>query len=390
MTPGKNAVVIGLLSALSACVSLPTTPPTPGPSTGGPFDLSVVVTTHGVRLTGVTVTIDGFAFLTNAHGFALDAENHLPLVAAGEHVVKATKDGYTPVERHITIAWHDRLVIGLNPIVPDRNTLRAFRGDFCGVPYPQDRFGKHIVYTPMYPAYAAAERADQRALYKAKGYTHWPISVAGGYVENGREVYPRFDFTRRPAEFRVFLQELWSDGLVPVVFLMEDHGPHDAAFLKPFIDANRDLLRATSIGWELNDWMSDDEATQAAKDLRRLLGPDAILYAHMTPGHAALCHTDSCESAWWRSMVGTLTGILYQHDPKASIADFQDRLHDFTSRMVDGLNGWPTGFDVVAFEYAAFLKFRGQVSEQYGIDRGVAAMRVTGVVGFGDGGVASK
>ena len=252
------------------------------------------------------------------------------------------------------------------------------------MPFPAP-LGPPLIYTPMYPVFDAPTRAAMRKAYKQAGYTHWPISIAGGYVANGKDVYPRFDYSQKPEAFRVFLNELWNDGLIPVVFLMDDHGPHTAGYLTHFVDVNRDLIRAASIGWELNHWMTDEEATQAAKDLRGLLSANTLLYLHMSPERAALCHTDSCESAWWHSMQGVLTGILYQHGADASIASFQARLSDFTTRLIDGKNGWPRGFDVVAFEYAAYRKFRGSPA-QYGIDRGNAAMAVKGVIGFGDGG----
>jgi hypothetical protein len=299
-------------------------------------------------------------------------------------VVTAIKDGYTAVEQHWTIPWHTRTVIGLNTTSPNRDVLRAWRGDFCGVPFPSP-LGPPLIYTPMYPVFDQPTRAAMRKSYKQAGYTHWPISVAGGYAVNGKDVYPRFDYSQKPEAFRVFVDELWNDSLIPVVFLMDDKGPHTAGYLKHFIDVNADLIRAASIGWELNHWMTDEEATQAATDLRGLLWANTLLYLHMTPERAALCHTDSCESSWWRSMRGVLTGILYQHGPDASIASFQDRLSDFTTRLIDGKNGWPTGFDVVAFEYAAYRKFRGTPA-QYGIDRGNAAMQVKGVIGYGDGG----
>ena len=163
------------------------------------------------------------------------------------------------------------------------------------------------------------------------GRLHALADLGRGWVRvNGKEVYPRFDYSQKPEAFRVFLDELWNDRLIPVVFLMDDHGPHTAGHLRHFIDVNADLIRAASIGWELDHWMTDEEATLAAKDLRGLLRANTLLYLHMTPDRAALCHTDRCESAWWRSMQGVLTGILYQHGPDASIASFQDRLSDFT------------------------------------------------------------
>jgi hypothetical protein len=270
-------------------------------------------------------------------------------------------------------------------LFPDRDTLRAFRGDFCGVPLAVP-YGPQLIYTPMYPAFDGAKRAEIRATYKGRGYTHFPINIDGGYVNRGREVYPRFHYSDQPTEYRRFLEELWQDGLIPVVFLMDDKGPHTAAYLSSFLTINRDLIKVASIGWELDDWMDSTEAATAARDLRRMLGPDVLLYAHMSPGRTAMCNSESCEAPWWASMRGVLDGILFQVQPTASTASLQSSLSDWVIRFRDGFKGWPTGFDVVAFEYACKREFDGMASEQYGIDRGNAAMQVEGVIGFGDGG----
>jgi hypothetical protein len=115
-----------------------------------------------------------------------------------------------------------------------------------------------------------------------------------------------------------------------------------------------------------------------------MLGPDALLYIHMTPQHGALCHTDGCEPNWWRSLRGVVTGELYQEDPNTPLPNFQQNLKDLVLRLSGGYWGI-TDMDVVAFEYQAFRKFRGS-AEQVGITQGNAAMQVPGVKGFGDGG----
>ena len=64
-------------------------------------------------------------------------------------------------------------------------------GDFCGVPFPSP-VGPPLIYTPLYPVFDQPTRAAMRKAYKQAGYTHWPISVAGGYAVDGKDVYPRF------------------------------------------------------------------------------------------------------------------------------------------------------------------------------------------------------
>jgi hypothetical protein len=106
--PGLFITAALILLLLSACASVST--PAPGPPQPALYDLSIVVTTHDVRLAGVTVTVDSLATLTtNENGWVATQ------VPPGDHVVKASKDGYTAVEQHWTITRHTRKVIGLNP-----------------------------------------------------------------------------------------------------------------------------------------------------------------------------------------------------------------------------------------------------------------------------------
>lgn len=248
-------------------------------------------------------------------------------------------------------------------------TRRAARERPRGAPAPAPRVGLRTAGCTGAAAGCGSPAQRRPAPPAATGSaTHLVFDPKGGY----RDLYPRYDFFDRPEELRAILEEVWSDGLIPVVFLIPDtitpDMPSIRALLGPFLDKTRDLIKVAATGWEVNGWMSPEVMTTAE--------------------HAAGCAGDGCESPWWRSMSGVLSGIFYQDDRRDTVA-LRDRLADFTLRFGSGYNGWPTGFDAVAFEYSAYWEVNAGAPESPGLTLGAAALTTPGPVpvsGFCDGG----
>ncbi len=380
----------------------PTHSPTPPPS-AALFDVNVEVfsgaASRNARIAGAVVSANGETATTDGNGFA-----HLTL-PYGRHQVTVSAFGYNDWSQSILVDrdfWHVypsedrpslRVELGWNGAIPPKDALRAFKGDISGIRLPEVG-GNGILFTAPYAGYPADVRAAMRAAYKARRYTHMPISIAeAGY----RGVYPGFDYYGNPAAFRPFLEELWADGLVPVVFMIPDTVPlngntaNDMRVIRdrlaPFIQdaATMNLIRVAATGWEINGWMSPAVMTESARYVKSILHPEAMLYIHFTAGHAAGSGPGESESGWWASMIGTLQGILYQDDSRDRAA-IRDRLADFTLRFQTGYNGWPRGFDVVAFEYSAYWETNHGYPESWGVDLGNAALQTSPPIqGFCDG-----
>ncbi len=302
---------------------------------------------------------------------------------------------------------------------PSSDKLRYFRGDLSGIRIPELKnvpgCTTDVFFTAVYPCFPPEARAKMREAYRSRGYTHWPIMMPDGGGYHG--MYPTcgdwYADAQGPKKFRGILQELWDEGFYPVVFMIPDmpvnsEAPDKAlpkiqARLKNYV-ADKEtmaLIRLAAVAWEpLNGWMTPKTFTASAKWLKSVLPPQAMLYAHFTSGHAAGSDETESESGWWQAMKGTLQGLLYQHDGTEGAKAFQDRLWDFTVRFGAGYHGWPTGLDVVAFEYSAYWQTNKGESEAWGNALGKAAIETTTqpfveggatyvpakVMGFADGG----
>lgn len=285
-------------------------------------------------------------------------------------------------------------------VFPSVDQLRTFRGDFCGIRVPELlQYGSSdVFFTDIYPAYPDDLRAKLRQIYRSRGYTHFPIATAGGY----HGVYPSYDLTPDPARLRAILTELWQDGLIPVLFMIDDgHWPDGsfqsgdtggvmaavAAKYDPVFAACGDLVKIAVPGWEYNGFMTPALMTATARYLKSKV-PDALVYVHFTAGHAAGSGPNETEAGWWASMQGTLQGILYQANGNDGGQAISDRLADFTIRFQTGYHSWPTGFDTVLFEYAAYWEVWDHNPESWGIEIGNACLQKTNprIQGFCNGG----
>jgi len=127
--------------------------------------------------------------------------------------------------------------------------MRRFRGDLSGMKIPElGQYGTDIFFTAEYLAYPANIRQILRDRYKAKGYTHMPMSLAIGPIPGYHNMYPATNLTIQ--DYRGILEELWRDGLVPVVFVIDDRDPSqtpaDMAAIKakytPMLQQLKDLI----------------------------------------------------------------------------------------------------------------------------------------------------
>ena len=286
------------------------------------------------------------------------------------------------------------------PTLPAGN--RGWKGDFAGMQVGAlGQYGKF--FTAFYSQYSSSDRAAFRAAYAARQYKQVPISIASGTYHG---FYPAFDYGSNPAGFKVFLDELLGDGLVPVVFLTPDDGVLpglntglDWTAAKAIIDpwfspfysyaATWSEVGVACVGWEVNDYLSSDAITGLCQYCRTLLGSSPLLYVHFTPGHNAGADPGN---AWWTSMRNVLTGILYQEGSRNGDL-LRDGCSELTVRFQNGIHGWPTDsgfghpFDTIAFEYDAYWEVNQGASEAEGIRMGSTGMYANPPAqGYGNGG----
>ena len=301
---------------------------------------------------------------------------------------------------------------------PSTDELRRFAGDFGGIYIPDiapqcpedpvthircdaDNGGTPrgllagALFTPAYGLYTDAQRAKIRAAYKARRYTHFPVSLfcGGGNWYHG--LYPPMPC----GHFNEQLTELWNDGLVPVCFVLPD-----GELSADLTGLDRSLCKVVVPMWEMNGPLADDTAriNQAILFTRQSF-PDALLYVHFTAQHAA---GGSPEADWWiwaaQDPAGPrVQGILYQDDRWNDPAAVKDRVTDFLVRLGGGYHGWPNPVDVVLFETDIYPKFWDGRTEAEGLAfndqvltlmQSPACVSETGVsycgklAGFGSGG----
>lgn len=309
------------------------------------------------------------------------------------------------------------------------DALRAFRGSIattlapmpCG-PRPDDP--TNVVFTAQYdsPCWEAEDRTTAREAHHAHGYTHWAM---GPIVQNGyHDWYPDTDWRSDPDGFLDRVEELWNDGFYPVIFLMPDTGlcadgssiDHSCveSELEPIYAGARfqSLARIVVLAWE-PDYVAAD--WQWGVQWMERVFPAALRYIHFPSGHGAPGRGSELEpdgpyeneAAMWVPVAPSIHGFLMQatwtfggetDKDRTPLEQFEYDLWDMVRRFQEGYAGWPvTGaggraVDVVAFEYASYYcasdgsqGFPEEVAA-LAIEWGQAALGVSGVAGYGDGG----
>lgn len=244
----------------------------------------------------------------------------------------------------------------VDPSSVSEATLRAFKGNFGSIHIPDLPYGpNHVLFTPGYVCYDDQWRRRIRDEYKARGYTHFPISLFPGPIYY--DFYPAWDQSR----INDFLRELWDDGLIPVCY---DHS--DDNVQAPGVDPS--LVRIVVPMWEMNGPLSQLDEPQADQSFSgpitecikrtRARYPDALCYIHFAPLHGA---GGEPEGPWWHwaKWLG-VAGSLYDCNTDAQSAF--DRAADFLVRF-KGYHGWPSGLDLVLHETTAYQAFHDGWSE---------------------------
>ena len=299
--------------------------------------------------------------------------------------------------------------------------LRAFRGAIATVrlkiPYgPRPDQSDNVLFTPMYGRYTPADRAPMRAAYKERGYTHWPIGplITGTYHDQ----YPDVNDAENPDRFADQLEELWADGLVPVVFLLpldrrcglNADGMVDWPGIERVVSSIyrsprfQHLAKIVVLAWEPDDGQTISSQRDWVTGVTWMANvfPNALRYVHFTAGHRAPCSREESEADGWRAVSPFIHGWLVQsgrfgepgaEEGGASKAAFISDLSLLVKRLDHGADGWPTSsassgrpLDVVAFEYASYWSYWHNRSEASAQNWGEAAMSVEGIAGFCDGG----
>ncbi len=267
--------------------------------------------------------------------------------------------------------------------------LKVWRGAFCipnvfrDIPYGDG----HRIWTPAYGCYDAPRRAQIRAAYVARGYTHFVYNCAG---KPYRDDYPELadDAVRVERD----LNELEADGIVPVVCATDDRQP--LRVLNSFtLNGNR--IKIAFPCWEQNGPLPSTADQKELIEKVHQSAPKADLYLHFTPGHGSISEDEP--GGWhWCQSIGTV-GLLAQGDNRfaAEPPDVGGRgLESTAIRLAGRVDlGAPASWAglnqlTVKFEYGIKdIYDGGHVSEQQMADyTSVFLAHAPHVVGYCDGG----
>lgn len=414
-----------------------TVPPQPTPQV---HVWAKTILTVKVVPAAATVMVNGQSWATRPDGTIVEEFPNLDLA------VTASAPGYRTSEP-VTLLWphpeRRTLTITLEPIAAPapaqvdwcgtktESQLRDIRADMGGVRLSitlSERGGNYL-FTPMYPAYTAEQRAIIRREYKARGYTHFAV----GAIADKYPGLASYDHRANPAAYEAMLEELWRDDLIPYVWLMVD-GPYNVtdspgnldnpidfakveAGLTPIYQrpAMQRLVCVTVAGWEVTDnqWVKTKARALQLAEWQARVTPRAFHLWHSAADNGAPCNYDEdgegCERSTWLALSRFLHGYYYQtgnaggwNMTKYDSTKHSDRVRAFTENLqyeadrfrgdryqlggVLGADGKP--MDVIMGEYSAYfeLPWVDRESEDWGREWGRLAMTVPGVRGFGDGG----
>ena len=294
---------------------------------------------------------------------------------------------------------------------PTREQMTRVMANFCNL---HDSTGRPIFSSSL--AAQAPEMQDEWiSREKAAGGTHYVLSIKTGYTS-----YPPivdFFLDGRMAEWLTTLDRVLAARLTPVVFLHSGDG-------YPGLDYFRNVLSQIPAsyyprvvwvaGWETvrGGWTSR-QFRDSHDALRALLGPDAILAAHLSPGRLSFASNPvEADDPWGGDEVACYrTGwgsdrrgqhpfdvLLYQTDPYRPGDVFTtdegkgERAEEVATRVlgthVKGAPDWFAGLakrpTLIAFETVAYHYIRGNGDDAFA--RVVATFfQRLGYRGFGNG-----
>lgn len=284
-----------------------------------------------------------------------------------------------------------------NLVIPPRPNLRFHRGSMCdmrvpGLPaVPGGAADASLVLSWFLDRYSEADQERILTAWGQAGYSHvylsWPDSRGFGQSE---------------AQFVQTCQRVKQRGFyVGVFFGSKDYDPADdrvSGWPTRCLPVIQQLTAANAIdfaipGWE---WPSFNTPGIPTYDIFNFFHdslPTVPLYYHGTVGNISWQQDGTDTATFYNTLIGVVSGCLYQADVDWTAGMLQARINDVTDRFSGNFGFSPdSGFghpwDCVAFEISATAQFNGNMTEDFGDLRGLEALYALGpiaVMGYGNG-----
>lgn len=276
-------------------------------------------------------------------------------------------------------------------------SIATVQGPFAFGPRPGDP--SNVMHAPEYDVIDDIdERSLWRAAFAARRYARWPVGPileVPSYDGN----YPSTDWTRDQSVFLARMDELIADGFVLNFHAIPDTPPARVGnggsaaepnwewldrVLKPIYQsaAFQTRFREVTIAWE-PEWTSATWV-RAARWVRECF-PDALIWAHMPPGHSAPGMGNEGEADCMHAIAPFINGIRFQSGQfgdrdfkpnddgtpsrRTRLQQFLREVWDICRRLKFGVGDWPTtghnGAPLVcdASEYLSYWVYHNRATE---------------------------
>lgn len=257
-------------------------------------------------------------------------------------------------------SWEVFEIIG-NKWRPTLAEIKNFKGNFgtmrldyldgYGVKEPYNK----VLWTPAYGIYSKGVRSKIRKDYRNKGLTHFVIQLRGNIYN---DYFPALDESQQ----NVWLEELYSDKLIPVVNIYADDD--DDIYLNDAVLRN---IVCAFTKWDGADGFDDEPQSGVivGRNKDHILQvrnnyPDINLYFHYLANYGSPCGSTanppiSTHGAdWWKFAESSgVIGYLLQTYFEGEYQDIINNTLAFNASMqvrFNGFHGWPTGLDLILFE----------------------------------------
>lgn len=454
--PLRQSAILLTLVAAAACGPIPPPQPPHPPVPPSVRTIAVVVESSGQPVVGATCSIDQ---APAARGASSDAG-----YVAWDNISTARRDlqltclasGFDPFSEHRALLTdHNEdmapVVMTSSHVDPAKYSLaqlETFRGSLftvkvAGLPYGPRPFTADNVCFFAVRFYTREQRQICYDAWKARGYTH---GVLGPFIDPGYHgAVPGNDFRADPDAALDLVQEVYDQGLIPVVAIVPDHWGADKNFedhiwtvadlrgsdLEAIYKTPRfqRLARIVMLCWECQGdkygW-STDQYVEYLGWLRDTF-PNAVRVLHTIadieapvgngddtskPGHSngeSWARVTALIHAWFHqsNALFTASHVDPSGDGRTDEAHWYDlfdasKSSSLVSRFTRGVAGWPTTsanppevngghLCVVAGEFASFYTYWATPGypngwpEDIARDHGAKALQL-GACGFMDGG----